>query len=354
MSETVSIRIEIPEQGFDQTYRRDEIGQFFEAEQSFLNSLQPMLSEQIQWENRAFHNPSIHSTATRELREIRKFTDNGDSKRLDDYIADARRLQVVIGQGQIGKRVSELLSANRKTDAKWLFYIFSSKWSGGNLDEFLSPIRAAVIGNPMFASFGDVVTAEQASRVAQEARASSEQTAAKFEAFYVEKSKLISDLEELFRKKIPVEASATYWEDTARAKTAEWRGWLILFAVLALLPIVAGLFCWETIAGAIARVTGSGSNISLGGVAIVTVPAVLYLWVLKNISRIFQQRLMLADDAAHRRLLTMTYLGLAKEPRLSITDNDRALILNALFRPIPPHASDDGPPAGLIDLIKKP
>jgi hypothetical protein len=117
--------------------------------------------------------------------------------------------------------------------------------------------------------------------------------------------------------------------------------------------VLFGLVWWEGIAGTITRVTTSGGNISLGGVAAVSVPAVLYLWVLKNISRIFQQRLMLADDAGHRRLLTMTYLGLAKEPRLSITDNDRALILNALFRPIPPHAGDDGPPAGLLDLIKK-
>lgn len=31
---------------------------------------------------------------------------------------------------------------------------------------------------------------------------------------------------------------------------------------------------------------------------------------------------------------------------------ERALILNALFRPTPPYSGDDGPPSGLIDLIK--
>jgi len=90
----------------------------------------------------------------------------------------------------------------------------------------------------------------------------------------------------------------------------------------------------------------------LAGVAAVTIPALLYAWLLKNVGRVFIQNLSLADDAAHRRALVLTYLGLAENPKLEIKDQERALILNALFRPVPPHTGDDGPPSGLLELIK--
>lgn len=346
-------KIEVLEQGFEAFYSKDEAKQFFEAEQTFLNSISTLLQEQLQWESRSYPNPNLHNTASQELREIRRHFDAGDPKPLDGYLAAARRLEVVLGQGTIGRRVAELQSSGKRNEARWLYYLFSPKWTGGPLNDVLVPIRAAIIGNPMFAAFNDVVSASQAVRVAQEARDQSAANTEKLEAFVAEKSKVISELEELFRKKIPVEESATYWQQQAEAKTTEWAWWLAAFGLMTLTPLIVGLIWWEGIAGAITRVTSANGTISVGGVAAVTVPALLYGWLLKNISRIFVQRMMLADDAAHRRLLTMTYLGLAKEPRLAITDNDRALILNALFRPVAPHAVDDGPPTGLIDLIRK-
>jgi hypothetical protein len=93
-------------------------------------------------------------------------------------------------------------------------------------------------------------------------------------------------------------------------------------------------------------------NMSLGGIAAITIPAIFYAWLLKNLSRLFIQSHNLADDAAHRRALAMTYLGLADNQHLSVSEQERALILNALFRPIPQHGVDEGPPSGLLDLIR--
>lgn len=172
-----------------------------------------------------------------------------------------------------------------------------------------------------------------------------------FDKLYADKKKLIENLEELFRKKIPVEEAATYWSNASLLKSRQWTVWLTVFVLLTLLPLGLIIFFWNTVADAVVRITSTNGNIALGGVAAITVPALLYGWLLKNVSRMFVQSLMLAEDAAHRRLLTMTYLGLAKEPQLHITDNERAIILNALFRPMPPYTSDDGPPSGLIELI---
>lgn len=58
--------------------------------------------------------------------------------------------------------------------------------------------------------------------------------------------------------------------------------------------------------------------------------------------------LNLADDAAHRKSLALTYMGLLQDEKHPASDQDRAIILNALFRPIPPQTNDEGPPAGLI------
>ena len=97
----------------------------------------------------------------------------------------------------------------------------------------------------------------------------------------------------------------------------------------------------------------STGGFSISGLAVITVPALFYAWLLKNISRVFIQNLNLADDADHRRSLALTYMGLLQDEKRPTTDQDRAIVLNALFRPIPPHTGDEGPPAGLIELIKK-
>jgi hypothetical protein len=360
MSDAVTFRIEVPEQGFDQTYQGDEVRDFFEAERKFIHGLSPALQQQVQWGNTAYSAPGAYQVALQELASIQKEVEKGTSEKFDDYIASARRLELIIGQGVLGKRITELMSDRKANEAAWTFYIFSSKWihrtdsDSSPLDRLLSPIRAGVIGNPMFAAFRDVAAVTRALNAVEEARRVSHETSERIEEFYNDKSKVFGELEDLYRRKIPVEEAAVYWERSAKAMTVEWWIWLGLFAGLTLLPVAVGVCNWERIATEIVRVTAAGGSISLGGVAAVTVPVVFYLWLLKHIGRVFQQRLMLADDAAHRRVLTMTYLGLAKESRLSITESERAIILNALFRPIPRSATDDGPPSGLLDLIRKP
>jgi hypothetical protein len=353
MSDVVSFRIDVPEQGFDQTYQISEIDKFIEDELAILRTLLPFLQEPIEWQSRSYTSAEGVQAALSRLQTVRASLQKNKLSELEDYVARARRLELVIFQGVLGERIRQLMGADQRAEAKWLFHIFSPFPHTG-LELLLSPIRAAVIGSPMFAAYRNVVTADHARKLAQEAQDQSDQTARKIEEFYNEKAKIIGELEELYRKKIPVEEAAAYWERSATAMRTEWWLWFGGFALMALLPVVIALFWWEGIAHAIIKATTAGGSIALGGVAAVTVPAVFYLWFLKNISRVFQQRLALADDAAHRRLLTMTYLGLAKEPRLAITDGDRALILNALFRPVPPSGTDDGPPSGLIDLIRKP
>ena len=114
------------------------------------------------------------------------------------------------------------------------------------------------------------------------------------------------------------------------------------------------MYNWDSVSIAVSKISGaSNGGFSIAGLAVITVPALLYAWLLKNISRVFIQNLNLADDADHRRSLALTYMGLLQDEKRPATDQDRAIILNALFRPIPPQTADEGPPSGLMDLIKK-
>jgi hypothetical protein len=352
MPKIASIDVEVPEQGFNQTYQLDEIAQFFEAEQKFINSIMPLLGEQLQWEGRSFATDKLIPSALRDLVDMRNLSEKGDRKKFDEYLGQARRLQVVVGQGVIGQRITELLAANRKDDAKWMFLMFSSRWSGRQVNDLLGPIRAAFIGHPMFMAFSDVAVAEQAVKVAKEAMRGSQQIAEEFEKFYEEKSALISGLEELFRKKLPVEEPAAFWGGIAASKTNQLYFWLFVFSAAAVGPIAAVVCYWGWISPELAKLTTAGNGLSLAGVAALTIPAVLYGWLLKNLSRILIQTMNVADDAAHRRALAITWLGLVAENRLGLTDEDRVLVLNAMFRPIPPYTQDEGPPAGLAEFIK--
>jgi hypothetical protein len=208
--------------------------------------------------------------------------------------------------------------------------------------------------NPANFAYEDLLESSRAAAQSTEAQKISELAAKKLNAFIEEKKELISDLDNLYRRQLTIQEPAVSWQNIAAKKTNVWRFWLTLFAFMVAAPIVAALFNWEALITVVTKMTGvSNGGFSISGLAVITVPTLLYAWLLKNISRVFIQNLNLADDAEHRRSLALTYMGLLQDEKRPTTDQDRAIILNALFRPIPPHTGDEGPPSGLIDLIKK-
>jgi hypothetical protein len=217
----------------------------------------------------------------------------------------------------------------------------------------LAAFRAVVLGNPAIIAATDLIASAAARTEATASKRQSEAAAAGLKKFIEEKTSLIAELERLYREKLIVEEPAKYWAMVAASRTRAWRAWLSLFAVLVILPVVLIVLSWKDFAGVVKDFASpSNGPISLAGVAALTIPALLYGWLLKNVSRMFIHHLNGADDAAHRRALCVTYLGLAENPKLEIAAQDRALILNALFRPAPHQGLEEGPPSGLLDLIK--
>jgi hypothetical protein len=347
------IEIEIPTQGISGRFDQPGAREFLTKETAWYAKYQQLLSENLIVANQNFGDPGIYRMAVNALNSaVRALEQNSDGP-LNEYIGHARDLRCIVGQGAIGRRIDETFGSGDTLTARWMFYIFSAQWVSGNGAQAVAPFRAAIFGNPFFDATIDINSATQALRASVEAREDSKASAADLSEFINNKTTLISELEQLYRQKLIVDEPAKFWASVAASKTSSWRGWLVAFAILVLVPIVIVLSFWNPIAKSIEQITStSTSGISFAGLGLITVPALLYAWLLKNVSKVFLQNLMLADDAAHRRALAITYLGLAENPKLQITPEDRALILNALFRPIPPHSGDDGPPAGLIDLVK--
>lgn len=345
------IKVEIPEQGISISLTPDEADNFFEKEIEFYQEMQPLLQQPLSLGgNRLASYGHIATAALKIINAARRDLGHENNQSFDDFVQSAKDYVLVVGQGHIGQHIKKLISSNHLSQAQWLLVVFSHR---GEKDSWINPFRAMAIGNPSMLAFGDLSYSASALEKSNQARAQISTAQKKLEGFIAKKTELFDELETLYREKLVIDEPAISWQKVSTAKTTAWRLWLGFFAILVVLPIIGIISFWPEFSGAIVKLaSGNNGNFSLSGVAAISVPALLYAWLLKNVSRVFLQNLNLADDAAHRRTLAVTYLGLAENPKLKVPETERAIILNALFRPIPLHGGDEGPPAGLVELIK--
>jgi hypothetical protein len=89
---------------------------------------------------------------------------------------------------------------------------------------------------------------------------------------------------------------------------------------------------------------------AIGRLVIVTVPVFLYIWAIRLVVRFNSRSLMLLDDARLRLTMLDTFFHLIEKE--GAVKEDRALVLNALFRPGPGHGDNVDPP-NFTELVTK-
>ncbi len=89
---------------------------------------------------------------------------------------------------------------------------------------------------------------------------------------------------------------------------------------------------------------------AIGRLVIVTVPIFLYVWAIRLVVRFNARSLMLLDDARLRLTMLDTFFHLIEKE--GAVKEDRALVLNALFRPAPGHGDNVEPP-NFTELVTK-
>lgn len=86
-----------------------------------------------------------------------------------------------------------------------------------------------------------------------------------------------------------------------------------------------------------------------GRIIFLSVPLVAGFWIVRLLVRYTMRSLAIMDDARQRKVMFDTYLYLASQSK--VEDSERALVLNALFRPGPGQNSNDIDPPNLSDVL---
>jgi hypothetical protein len=175
----------------------------------------------------------------------------------------------------------------------------------------------------------------------------------RYDKWFAEKEKLLEETRDTYHKHVQTAEAAKFWRHKTWISTGIAWAAFIAFGAMVSFAFWLGFTNLDAIKTYVASLASDNSTVSLTPVVVITVPVLAYAWVLRHLSRVFIQNLTIADDAAYRRLMTMTFLGLTNDPKSGVTQAERAIILNALFRPAPPNPTEDGPPTGLLDIITK-
>ena len=301
------------------------------------------------------HQAHLQAEYDRYLQTLVKELEKGaDLARWRQFNEEARGRRILILQGAIGEKVQELLKKAQPDRAMLIAVSFSESVHKGNDRSFLPLVRAAMVDHPAAVAAHDLHAVKTIRRETDKTSETVAHDSAKLDEMITSAKQRLADLEELYHAKLVMEGPSRHWKSVADTAGT---GKIIAFIAFCVLLAIPALFAWVNWASVTSfldhLIKQSNGGISLAAIAAITVPTLAYGWLLKHISRSYVQNLAIQTDARHRRVMTTTFLGLAKRKAVDLTEADRALILNALFRPAPPHTADDGPPSGLIDLIRK-
>lgn|GEM_PF-2366702 len=90
---------------------------------------------------------------------------------------------------------------------------------------------------------------------------------------------------------------------------------------------------------------------TISRLAIITVPLAIYFWAVKLLVRFNARSMILMDDARQRSTMMDVYFHLIEKN--GATQEERALVLNALFRPAPGHGPENVDPPNFTELLSK-
>ncbi|MDY4284362.1 DUF6161 domain-containing protein [Xanthomonas sp. LF06-19] len=156
-------------------------------------------------------------------------------------------------------------------------------------------------------------------------------------------------LKKVYDTELGLRAPTTYWKDRARKQLITASIYGVVFAA------VMALFSAVFIVEGVPYLSGISEKANVFvALAPLVIPAFAAVWILRIIGRLLSESISLMRDASERTTLVMTFLALMKDDSTGqsvIKDEDRILILHALFRPSSGAVVDDAPPVHWFDLL---
>jgi hypothetical protein len=157
-----------------------------------------------------------------------------------------------------------------------------------------------------------------------------------------------NELKALYDEKLALLAPTDYWASQATQYKVQGIVYAIAFsAVLVAAIVLFAIF-------GITELKETQAPSVLVDILPVIVPAFAAIWVLRILGRQLAESLAMMKDASERVTLVKTFLALMRDETAGnpvVRDEDRALILQALFRQSRITAVDDSPPINAFEAI---
>lgn len=156
-------------------------------------------------------------------------------------------------------------------------------------------------------------------------------------------------LKRVLHTELALQAPTKYWRTRSTVHIKEAKKYAIAFGLT--LAVALTLFSFL----AIGHLLSPGTQSVVLAITPVLVPAFAGVWVLRILGRLLSENLAIAQDARERETMVETFLALMQGETAGksvVTDDDRRLILHALFRPSAVTATDDSPPLHWIESLR--
>ena len=194
---------------------------------------------------------------------------------------------------------------------------------------------------------GDITAAREAQQ--NDFDSAQQQRSERFEALLATHEASISDLRRAFRDEMAMRAPAEYWKTKEKQhKTMSWVSGAAAFGGMFFASVTVG----ELFSGVL-EATPPNQSPDSWRLALVGLIGLFSVWAIRLVVRSYLSNLHLAGDAAERRVMIQTYLSLL-ESGAAVGDQDRQLILQALFRPATDGiVKDEGVPPSVVDFLTR-
>lgn len=137
----------------------------------------------------------------------------------------------------------------------------------------------------------------------------------------------LQELQEIFFKKIQVDASKSYWASRARASRISFALWMVLLGTFA--AAFASLFTGLVDKALQSGATGEGALLQYGSILVF---AIIGIGGFRLIAKMMVSALHVNHEASERVTMIQTYLAFLAE-NSAVAEEERSLILPTLFRP---------------------
>jgi hypothetical protein len=147
-----------------------------------------------------------------------------------------------------------------------------------------------------------------------------------------------------------LKAPATYWQNRARASSTIA---MLSFGGFVAAAVVVGLILNHYGSDLRAWIIGPEGRVDTAALVALAPIALLMLWLFRFFTRLYGVAVSEAVDAGQRRVMVTTFLAIMNDRNAGLSDAERILILQALFRQSGSKDDSEGLPANVVEAIVK-